>query len=53
LLLWQMALNIPPKQDRFIAFHSAALAVKFSESNRMVMMWVSRAPVERIKQFVL
>jgi hypothetical protein len=25
LLLWQMALNIPPKQDRFIAFHSAAL----------------------------
>ena len=26
LLLWQMALNIPPKQDRFIAFHSAALA---------------------------
>ena len=26
LLLWQMALNIPSKQDRFIAFHSAALA---------------------------
>jgi hypothetical protein len=27
--------------------------VKFSESNGMVMMWVSRAPVEKIKQFVL
>ena len=146
LLLWQMALNLPRKQDRFIAFHSAALAdfkplprldllattlqetqeflqtkaaptapalplalavlstagcktfvwegqpgsltcfdlpggqllhlfvidknafkrqpiptgfrkigdwtVKFSESNGMVMMWVSRAPVEKIKQFV-
>ncbi|SRR6266481_3228304 len=147
LLFWQMMLNIPPKQDRFIAFHSAALAdfkplprldllasnlqetqefietkaaptapalplaivalpitgcktfvwegqpgsltcfklpggqllhlfvihknafkgqpiptgfriignwtVKFSESNGSVMMWVSRAPVEEIKQFVL
>jgi hypothetical protein len=26
--------------------------VKFSESNGMVMMWLSRATVEKIKQFV-
>lgn len=147
LLLCQLKLNVPPEQDRFIAFHSAALAdfkplprldlltsnlqetqefidskaaptapalplatatlptagcktfvwegqpgsltcfelpggqllhlfvinknafkcqpfptgfrvignwtVKFSGSNGTVMMWVSRAPVEEIKQFVL
>ena len=108
LVLWQMQLSGPGKQDRLMAFYSYALAdfkpgcktfvwegqpaslsclnlpsgqllhlfvidrkafkgqliptgfrkigdwnVKFSESSGMVMMWVSHAQVEEIKQFLL